>query len=906
MDVSDSMAPVAEALTPGGMASVYIEREEALAHDADGAAVLFSNISDDAAERRDFWRLVEKYERSPSRDKMELLMKGHETFWRKVAEDPDCPADVRAALAKAEPLLTTEITTRDNQLIRAIMKRYGWKPPEKRAAAETDEQRGAREEREVASSFGAKFHDGRGGRVQFRIVGELPFDVDHQARVRILEGFADEFENRGLPYIAVMHAPDHTNDERNWHFHLVYHDRPARRFTGRREDHLHELPDRASKAAKSSHAIAERAFESNLTKWHSRWDFEVEVEYEQKDGRKKKARPFVQNKDRDCNHRDFVPKLRRKLASLTNVELEKAGLARRLDPRRHEAMAIDKKPDVHLGTQASRLENLGIPTSSGLQNERNEWERLQALAEDQRRAAEEQVDQQLLSWRKQFGEVRIEDQQQKLVDQALDDWKRASLIAAEHAYIARSIKQHYERMQSRALKVKRVTERHLIAITERRANARQTADRAGYEAKLEQANIYLAGLEVLMAQEIAQIANSEHFAKRYGDDAQRLSDQIGNALDRCRKQQADRARVSEPEAADLSIKAAKVASGVREGTRTEETRSPREGERRRPDAPSARPSQTQVRDAKVIVAILNEYLRPAHKKVGEALVLSFASADADLFQLDQETIIRDPRSIQRIEGAIQANERAMARVLAYIRAHPHRVEGPDGHQLLALASNAPRELREIASNFRRDPELRHALHDAASLNEDALASYRQATPRSTSEASKSTMSPGSSGAGKSHVQRAGNEIASDPSPKGAGRDGAPHPTTSRIVAKPNTPPVTNAAREPDGEPSAPQPQPASARLTSSQTNRDTVSQKTREADATEQAQKKVSDWQKAVAERSPDANRLAYLVRTNAEALRHAEAVLRREEIVDLKTGAAAHRQQMETQRDFQQRSMGF
>jgi hypothetical protein len=53
-------------LGTGALASAYIEREEALAHEANGAAVLFSNISESADERREFWQLVEEAESGPS------------------------------------------------------------------------------------------------------------------------------------------------------------------------------------------------------------------------------------------------------------------------------------------------------------------------------------------------------------------------------------------------------------------------------------------------------------------------------------------------------------------------------------------------------------------------------------------------------------------------------------------------------------------------------------------------------------------------------------------------------------------------------------------------------------------------------------------------------------------------
>lgn len=318
-------------LGAGGMASVYIEREEALAHNDNGIAVLFSNISDKADERRDFWQLVEEHESDPSDDKLELRMSGNEYFWISVAADPDCPKPLKQAIRDARPNETTVVKTRDNQLVREIMMRHGWRPREKRKRNETDEERAAREEREAATSFGARFEDGRGGRVQFRIVGELPHEVDHEARVRILKGFAQEFERRKLPYIAVMHAPDHSNDDRNWHFHLVYHDRPIAKFTGKAEDHIQDLAAGAGSKSERQREIAITAINDAAIQKHvGQWDFAVPWSYKKASRHTKQTNPFAQPKDREVTRANFIPTLRRQLANLTNDELQAAGLCCKL------------------------------------------------------------------------------------------------------------------------------------------------------------------------------------------------------------------------------------------------------------------------------------------------------------------------------------------------------------------------------------------------------------------------------------------------------------------------------------------------------------------------------------------------------------------------------------------------
>jgi len=508
-------------LGAGGRASAYIEREEALAHDPNGSAVLFSNISDDPVERREFWKLVERAESNPSIDKMQLRMAGNEKFWSKVGADKDCPKPVRDAINAADPNEIVKISTRDNDAVRAIMKRHGWKPRERRPANETDEQKAAREEREAGSGFGAKFEDGRGGRVQFRIVGELPHEVSHEARVRILKDFTREFEARNLPHIAVMHAPDHTNDDRNWHFHLVYHDRPARRFTGLAENHIIEPAPDAAKQVKDRHAIAQAAMATDLSEYLGAWDFSVPYSYVQKSCRTRKtAHPFAQPKDRDCNKRDFVPLLRRNLAHLTNRELEAEGIDRRVDPRRYSEMGIHKESDEHLGTQAASLESNGVPTEIGVRNEANQWEFIQRKLEAQSRADQARIDQQLKVWRAGLSAAQLSDQDRKDVDRELIRWEQSERVAAEHRAIAKQMAENIDRLRSRANKVAKMAKKHLGAIEDGRATKRQKTSKPRYEAKLTEAEMHLAGLEIMMGQEISQIATSNEAAMRHSRTAE--------------------------------------------------------------------------------------------------------------------------------------------------------------------------------------------------------------------------------------------------------------------------------------------------------------------------------------------------------------------------------------------------
>ena len=206
-----------------------------------------------------------------------------------------------------------------------------------------------------------RFKSGSGGRTQIRMVAELPHELNAEDRARIVMRFCEllgsletrEYEDGterrvGLMYTAVVHAPDAHNDHRNYHLHIVAHDRPAR--------WLDE---------------------------HGCWDFQFE-EYFKHTGEKRVRRPFRQKKitqvsqgshvtKKQNSGRDFLPHLRREYARITNDMLEKRGIARRYDPQAYAKMGIARTPTEHLGTAAAALESIGVPTVVGTLNAISIW-----------------------------------------------------------------------------------------------------------------------------------------------------------------------------------------------------------------------------------------------------------------------------------------------------------------------------------------------------------------------------------------------------------------------------------------------------------------------------------------------------------------------------------------------------
>ena len=67
-------------------------------------------------------------------------------------------------------------------------------------------------------------------KVQYRIVWNLPHELDADQRHALVEEFCDRtFGRLGLPYAAAIHKPDIDGDERNYHAHICFSTRPCER-----------------------------------------------------------------------------------------------------------------------------------------------------------------------------------------------------------------------------------------------------------------------------------------------------------------------------------------------------------------------------------------------------------------------------------------------------------------------------------------------------------------------------------------------------------------------------------------------------------------------------------------------------------------------------------------------------
>lgn len=72
-------------------------------------------------------------------------------------------------------------------------------------------------------------HDRANANVYVSEIISLPASLSPRQRRRIVRRHCRHFETQGLPYTAAMHLPDGKGDGRNFHCHIIYSLRPARR-----------------------------------------------------------------------------------------------------------------------------------------------------------------------------------------------------------------------------------------------------------------------------------------------------------------------------------------------------------------------------------------------------------------------------------------------------------------------------------------------------------------------------------------------------------------------------------------------------------------------------------------------------------------------------------------------------
>ncbi len=355
-----------------------------------------------------------------------------------------------------------------------------------------------------------------------------------------------------------------------------------------------------------------------------------------------------------------------------------------------------------------------MPTEIGVRNEANQWEFIQRKLVGQSRADQARIDQQLKVWRAVLSAAQLSDQDRKDVDRELIRWEQSERVAAEHRAIAKQMAENIDRLRSRANKVAKMLKKHLGAIEDGRATKRQTASKPRYQAKVTEAEMHLAGLEIMMGQEISQIATSNEAAMRHSRTAETAKlvieghIELGRQLRRSNEQSAtpapakDHQQVNAPKA---EAKPAAAAPAVGNSTIDGYIQKIVELNRRLVSSPKGIVPRDRVSSD---IPIINSP--------------NYASAQKRLTKImdHQETAISNLVSaFQRNPGMVQFRQEPTDRDYMLTNAERFKIGTPD------------RAMQAAFVNFAEEPEIVAELKKAEArlLNERAARSVQASSPK---------------------------------------------------------------------------------------------------------------------------------------------------------------------------------
>ena len=157
-------------------------------------------------------------------------------------------------------------------------------------------------------------HETQGNaRIQNRIICELPHQSTPEARNEILKAFVKPWDEKGIPYHVAVHAPGAANDDRNFHAHIVFSERPAKRMAH---------PETGEQV----------------------WDFTITETYKTSSRNTKTSHPYRQNKLREFGEKGFVMGERKRFAEAVTKVMASVDPSVKFDPRSYAAMGIDVTP----------------------------------------------------------------------------------------------------------------------------------------------------------------------------------------------------------------------------------------------------------------------------------------------------------------------------------------------------------------------------------------------------------------------------------------------------------------------------------------------------------------------------------------------------------------------------------
>ena len=379
-------------------------------------------------------------------------------------------------------------------------------------------------------SQGIEWDTGKSGRIQMRCVGEIPHELDRAGRDRFLKSLADRFDALGVPYVLVMHRPTADNHEKNWHFHLIYWDRPAERFDPEAvQQRLEAGEAEVARYSKRNTKYLEAALnDPKVQAQAGRFDFEVEYIYTDAKGRERTVYPFKQNKNRECTRTDFVPDLRAFIADISNRELERTNTSRRVCASKYTEMDIPKEPDQHLNDAANRQELSGQSTREGASNEAKQWDYIQLMLD---RQLEQEKNDLTPAWSKLRGDFKEAGASDAIISRVEGEWLSLKLAEVKLRDQARRAAQLADRLLSRPSAMANESYNHVEAVLNGTASRKVKSKRDFHLKRLQILNDHTTGLKELFREEFALELRLEAQADELSKQATSLLEAHGLGCD---------------------------------------------------------------------------------------------------------------------------------------------------------------------------------------------------------------------------------------------------------------------------------------------------------------------------------------------------------------------------------------
>jgi hypothetical protein len=428
---------------------------------------IFSNISPNPKVRKSLWPAVHRCGRTPRMNSLLFALGSAPEEWLHAALKLKLPRPLRRHLLRVKLLYLRWRRSPD-------LGKRPFKAPRIKVTAEQAGEYLTSLGNLILTATGAKvsFKSGLGERVQYRIIGTLPAELSAEARARIVRRVCQELLPEGTMYTGVVHAPDARNDARNYHFHVIFYDRPC--------TYLLE---------------------------YDCWDFEYTEESKGSRGRTCTLHPLRRPKIAavtkatagvEWSGSKFFPSIRNGACAIVNDELVAHGFEPRFDVRSLKQRGIDEVPTKPLGSRMTELERVGLSTPVGEKNaqilwsrhlrfklaEVAEWHRQLALTADEARAV---VAPRLKGESRERLDCLLDSigKEQSRLRQEMEDEVRMRLTEAM--------------VRSRAAQVVRTCERYLKEIADGSASRQTRRDAHLIEKRLAEAKAWLVEIDEALA-----------------------------------------------------------------------------------------------------------------------------------------------------------------------------------------------------------------------------------------------------------------------------------------------------------------------------------------------------------------------------------------------------------------------